>query len=152
MKRASTFLLVAVSLCCAIGIGCAIDKETVRELTYGPSFKFIDDTRLQDSMWRLARGVQDLDDTFAASAELSEEDRHARVLEVLDYMSEAAASAGAPGQQSQHRNLEMNIGRLQNDISIAKTAAEGKDYAPAQQLPLTCLACHQGGGGGAQRQ
>jgi hypothetical protein len=130
---------------------CAIDKDTVRKFTYGPSFQFIDDTRLQDSMWRLARGVQDLDDTFQATAELSEDDRHKRIIEVLDYMSEAASAVSTPGQETQHKNMSMNIDRLITDIALAKTAAVSKDYGPAQQLPLTCLTCHQGGGGGPQK-
>jgi len=147
MSRVAVALALAASLVAA----CALDKETVRALTYGPSFQFIDDTRLQDSMWRLARGVQDLDDTFQSTAELSEEDRHKRIIEVLDYMGEAASSVSVPGQQTQHKNISMNIDRLVLDIATAKTAAESKDYGPAQQLPMSCLACHQGGGGGSQK-
>jgi hypothetical protein len=100
-------------------------------------------------MWRLGKGVQDLDDTFKAEG-LAPDDLHARVMGDLELMSEAAKSVKAPGARAGHQNVAMNIDKLITDIEAAKTAAAAKDYAPAQALPASCLACHQGGGGGPQ--
>jgi hypothetical protein len=139
--------LTLVATACAAS--CATTDNASVKAFFAPDFRTVDDTQLQDSMWRLGRGVQDLDDTFKAEG-LSEEDRHARVLESLKMMQDAAVAANEPGQRQGHRNVAMNIDKLVGDIAAAKTAAEANEYAPAQALPATCLACHQGAGGGAQ--
>lgn len=129
---------------------CAgIDRETVKAF-YAPDFRTFDDTMLQDGMWRLGRGVQDLDDTFKLEG-LSEEERHAKVMETLEIMAGAAASVNDPNQKKSHTNVAMNIGALVTDIEAAKTAAAAKNYELAKALPTTCLNCHQGGGGGPQK-
>ena len=144
MRRFCVALALALT-----AAACATTDTAAVKAFFAPNFRTVDDTQLQDSMWRLGRGVQDLDDTFAAT-DLADGDRHARILESLTMMQEAAVAANAPGQRQGHRNVAMNIDRLIGDIAAAKTAAEVNDYAPAQALPATCLACHQGSGGGAQ--
>jgi hypothetical protein len=140
-------LLVVLTL--ALATACAsIDKESIKQF-YAPDFRSFDDTLLQDAMWRLGRGVQDLDDAFKAEG-LADDERHARILASLDLMAEAAARANDPNQKKSHENIAMNIGALVGDIAAAKTAAEAKNYEPAQAIPQTCLHCHQGGGGGPQ--
>jgi hypothetical protein len=129
---------------------CATDSQALRDFI-APDFRALDDTRLQDAMWRLGGGVQDLDAALQADNGLNDADRQARVLATLDVMAEAAASVNAPGQKQRHQNVAMNIDRLIGDIAAAKTAAEANDLAPARALPQTCLACHNGQGGGAQR-
>ena len=127
---------------------CATNSEQVKAF-FAPDFRAADDTMLQDGMWRLGRGVQDLDDTFKAEG-VSDDDRHARVLETLDMMAGAAAAVNQPGRRQGHTNVAMNIDKLITEIAAAKTAAEARDYEPAKALPASCLACHQGGGGGPQ--
>lgn len=129
---------------------CATDGESMKAF-FAPDFRTADDTMLQDGMWRLGRGVQDLDDTFKADG-LAEADRHARVMENLEMMAAAAASVNKPGRRQGHTNVAMNIDKLITDIDAAKTAAAANEYALAQALPASCLACHEGGGGGAQKQ
>jgi hypothetical protein len=163
MHRPSTRVLprssTARSACIAVGalwaaavvpVGCAADSQALRDFI-APDFSRLDDTRLQDAMWRLGGGVQTLDDTLQADNGLSDADRKAQVLATLDVMAEAAASAGAPGQKQRHTNVAMNIDRLIGDIQAARAAAVADDLGPARALPQTCLACHTGGGGGAQR-
>jgi hypothetical protein len=130
---------------------CAGGAEAIRQATYGPSFQYIDDDRLHDGMWRLAKGVQDLDITLQAETEISDEDRQTRVLAILDEMATAAGSVSAPGQATNHKNLELHINKLQLDIELARSAAETGDFGAARTLPNTCLACHKGKGGGAQQ-
>jgi hypothetical protein len=142
-------LLVALNLTIFLAAACAsIDKEALKQF-YAPDFRSFDDTLLQDSMWRLGRGVQDLDDAFKAEG-VSDDERHARILASLELMAEAAAQANAPGQKKSHENIAMNIDVLVGDIAAAKTAAEAKSYELAQAIPQTCLHCHEGGGGGPQ--
>jgi hypothetical protein len=142
-----TALLAAVVVVTA----CASGAEAVRSVTYGPSFQYIDESRLHDSMWRLAKGVQDLDTPLGGEAELNEVDRQTRVLAILDDMAAATAAVSAPGQSTNHKNIEMNIDRLQLEIALARRSAETNDYTAAKALPQTCLACHTGTGGGPQR-
>ena len=132
--------------------GC-VTAAQVRSVTYPASFQYIPQERLTDSMWRLARGVQDLDDTFGASTELADADRQTRVLAILDDMSAATAAVSAPGQNTNHPTIELNLDRLQVDIALARSAAAQTpvDFAPARQLPTACLSCHVGGPGGPQR-
>lgn len=140
-------LLVALPLTLAAACA-AIDREAIKQF-YAPDFRSFDETLLQDSMWRLGRGVQDLDDAFRADG-LSDDERHARILASLDLMAGAAAQANQPGQKKSHDNIAMNIDALVGDIAAAKAAAEARNYELAQAIPQTCLHCHQGGGGGPQ--
>jgi hypothetical protein len=134
----------------SMGGACATDSATLREFI-APDFSNVDDTRLQDAMWRLGGGVQQLHDTLRADAALADADRKARVLAILDVMAEAAVSVDKPGQKQRHKNVAMNIDQLKADIAAAKAAAEAGDLALAQALPQTCLACHTGGAGGPQQ-
>ncbi len=156
MKRPSLLAftltsLAATSLSVGVISACAGSAETVRQATYGPSFQYIDEERLHDGMWRLAKGVQDLDVTLKPETEISAEDRQTRVLAILDDMAVATGTISAPGQASNHKNIELHIDQLQLDIAVARTAAEGGDFNAATALPNTCLACHKGHGGGAQK-
>ncbi len=158
MHRLFTGLAVAASVSAfavvvALGVplsvsGCATDKEAVKAF-FAPDFRTADDTKLQDGMWRLGRGVQDLDDAFKTEG-VSDDDRHAAVMQTLDMMSEAAASVSKPGRRQGHTNVSMNIDQLIVEIDAAKTAAAAKEYDLAKALPQSCLACHQGAGGGPQ--
>jgi hypothetical protein len=140
--------LVAVPVVAVVA--CATDTAIVRDLI-APDFSRVDDTRLQDSMWRLGHGVQQLNDTLAPEAALEPEQRRLQVIAILDLMADAAATVNSPGQKRAHQNIAMNIDKLQGDIAAARAAAENNDLAPAQALPVTCLACHQGTGGGQQK-
>ena len=140
-------LSVIISLLLA-GACASIDKEALKQF-YAPDFRSFDETLLQDAMWRLGRGVQELDDAFKAEG-LSDDERHALILESLDLMAGAAAQANEPGPKKSHENMSMNIGALVHDIAAARTAAEARSYELAQGIPQTCLHCHQGGGGGPQ--
>lgn len=143
----AVFLAVAPTL---VVTACATNSESIKAF-FAPDFRTADDTMLQDAMWRLGRGVQNLDDTFKAEG-LAEADRHTQVMENLEMMADAAAAANKPGRRQGHQNVAMNIDRLVIEIDAAKTAAQAHDYSLAQALPASCLACHEGGGGGAQKQ
>jgi hypothetical protein len=148
-RRACSTVFVVLGVC---GIAtCAAGGEAIRQITYGPSFQYIDESRLHDSMWRLAKGVQDLDTTLTTETELDELERQTRVLATLDDMAAATAAVSAPGQSTNHKNIELHIDRLQLEIALARRSAETNDYVAAKALPQTCLSCHVGTGGGPQR-
>src|SRR3954469_18032495 len=118
---------LAALLAAVLLVACAFDKKTLRDLVGpAPDFHNIDETYLQDSMWRLGHGVQALDDTFNASG-LDDAAREQRVLGVLDDMADAAKNANAPGTKKSHKNVAMNIDKLIGDIAVAKTAAQSHD-------------------------
>jgi hypothetical protein len=146
---------VCASLVAGFGVvcvaACASGSEALRQITYGPSFQYIDESRLHDSMWRLAKGIQDLDTTLATETELNELERQSRVLAILDDMAAATAAVSAPGQSTNHKNIELHIDRLQLEIALARRSAETNEYVAAKALPQTCLSCHVGTGGGPQR-
>jgi hypothetical protein len=144
-------LLTAVVGSAVVVSGCASAAEALRSVTYGPSFQYIDESRLHDSMWRLAKGVQDLDTTLGGEVELNEVDRQTRILAILDDMAAATSAVSAPGQSTNHKNIELHIDRLQLEIALARRSAETNDYTAAKALPQTCLSCHTGTGGGPQR-
>ncbi len=145
--------LVAGSLVVAGSLGgaCANSDAAIRDFV-APDFHRIDDTHLQDAMWRLGNGVQNLSDLFDPAAGLTDADREKNVIEVLGTMADAANTVNKPGQKKAHSNVAMNIDKLIGDIEAARTAAVNHDLAPAQALPMTCLACHQGQGGGEQKK
>lgn len=153
MRVVSSSPIALLVLCTAVGggVACAIDQHKLRDLVGPPpDFHNLDETYLQDGMWRLGHDVQDLNDTFSA-AELDDAAREQRVIALLDDMAAAAAQANAPGTKKSHKNVAMNIDKMVSDIAAAKQAAEAHDLAPARALPQTCLACHQGAGGGPQK-
>ena len=144
--------LIAFSFAFALAaavVSCAANNETLKT-ALAPNFGAATEAQLQDGMWRLGYAVQDLDGAFKAEG-VSEDDRHAAILETLDLMAAAAASVGKPGQPQRHTNVAMNLPKLVGDIDAARTAAEAKDYTLAKALPQSCLACHEGVGGGPQK-
>jgi hypothetical protein len=145
----SALALFALVVACA---SATIDKNKLAE--FGgppPDFHNVDETYLQDAMWRLGHDTQDLDDAFHATG-VDDAAREHRVISLLDDMASAAKQATAPGTRKSHKNVAMNIDKLVTDINAAKTAAVSHDLAPAQAIPATCLACHEGAGGGAQKK
>lgn len=147
---AASSVVIAASAFVGLVGACANSDAAIRDFI-APDFHRIDDTHLQDAMWRLGNGVQNLNDLFAPEAGLNDADREKQVVEVLDGMADAANTVNKPGQKKSHSNIAMNIDKLIGDIAAARAAAVEHNLAPAQALPQTCLACHQGGGGGAQK-
>jgi hypothetical protein len=84
-------------------------------------------------MWRLAKGVQDLDTTLGGEVELNEVDRQTRILAILDDMAAATSAVSAPGQSTNHKNIELHIDRLQLEIALARRSAETNDYTAAKE-------------------
>lgn len=143
---------IAALLVSVLFVGCAINEKTLRDIAGPPpDFHNLDETYLQDGMWRLGHGIQGLHDTLNA-ADLDDAAREQRVIAVLDEMASAAQNANTAGSKKSHKNVAMNIDKLLNDITVARTAAQAHDLAPAKALPATCLACHQGAAGGTQKK
>ena len=134
----------------ALFVGACVTDSDLARRVIAPDYARVDDTRLQDAMWRLGSSVQSLNEATSAAG-VSDAERQQTVLGVLDVMAAAAASVNKPGQKQRHENLAMNVDKLIADIAAAKSAAQAGDLGPAQTLPMTCLACHQGEAGGAQK-
>jgi mono/diheme cytochrome c family protein len=143
-------LSLAAVVCVVVVVSCAANNETLKK-AFAPDFGAATEAQLQDGMWRLGYATQDLDAAIKAEG-VSEDDRHAAIMETLNLMADAAASVGKPGQQQKHTNVAMNLPKLTEDIEAARAAAASRDYTLAKALPQSCLACHVGGGGGPQKQ
>jgi hypothetical protein len=148
MRLALLFAALFVVACAS----ATIDKTKLAD--FGgppPDFHNVDETYLQDAMWRLGHDTQDLSDAFNATG-VDDAAREKHVLSLLDDMASAAKQATAPGTRKTHKNVAMNVDKLVLDINTARTAASSHDLAPAKAIPATCLACHEGAGGGAQKK
>src|SRR4051812_2726117 len=107
MRFRFCMLLAAVFL-----VACSINKNQLHELVGpAPDYHNIDETYLQDAMWRLGHGVQELDDTINAQG-VDDAAKEKHVLAVLDDMESAAKNANAPGTRKSHKNVSMNIDKL----------------------------------------
>ena len=141
-------LTVALALALVV-VSCAANNETLKK-AFAPDFGTATEAQLQDGMWRLGFATQDLDAAVKAEG-VSDDERHAAIMETLNLMADAAGSVGKPGQPQKHTNVAMNLPKLVGDIEAARAAAASRDYTLAKALPQSCLACHQGGGGGPQK-
>lgn len=148
--RSSTVVVTILVAAVAVGVSCVAPNNAALKQAFAPDFGTATEAQLQDGMWRLGYATQDL--AAALSAEgVPDDERHTAIMENLNLMADAAASVG-PDKPQKHKNVAMNIGKLVGDIDAARTAAASRDYTLAQALPQSCLACHVGAGGGAQKK
>lgn len=146
---AALALALALPITIVAFVSCAANNAQLKA-ALAPDFGTATEAQLQDGMWRLGFAVQDLDTAFKAEG-VSDDERHAAIMETLNLMADAAGSVGKPGQPQKHTNVAMNLPKLTTDIEAARAAAASRDYTLAKALPQSCLACHEGGGGGPQK-
>jgi hypothetical protein len=135
--RQSIFLLVLALL------ACRDSGERLREHTYPPSFDYIEQSRLQSSMWTLAFEVRSLDRTLRHPAGDSAEQQR-QVAEILMRIDGAAGGIATPGRVTQHPLLNRNLPRFREQVRRARedAARTPPNYFFATAIVGSCTACH----------
>jgi hypothetical protein len=141
----TTALAAVIAILVPLSSSCP--GQTVRQLTYPPSFQYVEKARLHDAMWGLADRVRALDE---ALHDEQPQARHDHTAAILDEMKDLAGHISAPGQDTNHPMLTQHLGQFQLDVALARAAIdrEPADYAPAGRITGACLYCHTGTGGG----
>src|SRR5690349_24649738 len=93
--------VVAVAVSLVVIVSCAANNETLKK-AFAPDFGAATEAQLQDGMWRLGYATQDLDAALKAEG-VSDDERHAAIMENLNLMASAAAGVG-PANQQKHKN------------------------------------------------
>jgi len=124
-------------------IACRDPGERLREHTYPPSFEYIEQSRLQSSMWALAWEVQSLDRTLRQPAgDPAEQQR--LVAEILMRVDGAVGGIATPGRVTQHPLLNRNLPRFREQVRRARAdvARTPPNYFTATTIVGSCSACH----------
>jgi len=124
-------------------IACRDPGERLREHTYPPSFEYIEQSRLQSSMWALAWEVRSLDRTLRQPAgDPAEQQR--LVAEILMRVDGAVGGIATPGRVTQHPLLNRNLPRFREQVRRARAdvARTPPNYFTATTIVGSCSACH----------
>jgi hypothetical protein len=135
--RRSLLLLVLAA------IACSDPGARLREHTYPPSFEYIEPSRLQSSMWKLAWEVQGLDRALRHPAgDPGAQQR--QVVEILMRVEDAADGIATPGRTTQHPLLNRNLPQFRERVRRARADAgrTPPNYFTATALVGSCSACH----------
>ena len=133
-----SLLLLALAL-----IACRDTGARLREHTYPPSFEYIEQSRLQSSMWVLASEVQRLDRTLRRpTSDPAEQQR--QVGEILSRVEGAVDDLATPGRVTQHPLLNRNLPRFREQVRRARSdaARTPPNYFSATTIVGSCSACH----------
>lgn len=136
MRRSLLLLVLAL-------IACHDPGARLREHTYPPSFEYIEQSRLQSSMWALAFEVRRLDRTLRRPAGDSAEQQR-QVAEILMRMDGAVDALATPGRVTQHPLLNRNLPRFREQVQRARAdaARTPPNYFSATTLVGSCTGCH----------
>ena len=122
---------------------CRDTGARLREYTYPPSFEYIEQSRLQSSMWVLASEVRRLDRTLRKPAgDPAEQQR--QVAEILMRVDGAIGGIATPGRVTQHPLLNRNLPRFREQVRRARAdvARTPPSYFTATTIVGSCTACH----------
>lgn len=145
-----------VPLLVLLGASCSGAAEEVRQHTYAPSFRYLEDEQLRSSMGRLAhdvieldrvlRGTPTRDDAGWSGVEPGPRDvpESDRIVSILDRMKATAAGIEAPALATNHPELGEGIDAFRRDLSAARQSAalDPPRYFLAGSIAGACLYCH----------
>jgi cytochrome c553 len=139
--RATTLLLLA-SLAVAI-LGCRGSASRIRQYTYPPDFRYIEQHELGSAMGRLAVAVERLNGLLRASGTGEAAVQGAVVVQLGEVESIAGQLTGGLG--TNHPWLDHNLATFQRDIELARRAAnhDPPNYYLAGSIAGACGYCHQ---------
>jgi len=122
---------------------CSSTLEQTRRHTYAPSFNYISDEELQQSMWQLAAGVSSLERILAPESVVTADDR-LDVIRILERMEAVVAELGPEGLPSNHPRITRHAGGFRAQLERARRAVEREppSYYLAGTISGGCLACH----------
>jgi len=140
--RGTRWLLVGIA---AAVLGCRGSASRIREYTYPPDFRYIEQYELDSAMGRLAVAVERLNRRLRTSQTGDAGVQGA----VVEGLGEVALIAGqlSGGVGTNHPWLDQHLGAFQRDIELARRAAthDPPNYYLAGNIAGACGYCHQGG-------
>lgn len=136
-------LVGAVLLSAVMLAGCAGWPARIRRHTYPPNFKYIERTELHSAMWRLAAGVDELDELMH-QPEPVDEARRARIAEVLAAMDAAAGELATHGRPTNHPLIAHNLDGFRQAVITARASVESPrpNWYLVGSVSGACLGCH----------
>lgn len=129
-------------------LACHDAGKSLRDYTYPPSFEYIDDSRLESTMWVLARETESLDEMLRHPVDDPAAQQRA-VAASLARVEEAVARLDTPGRVTQHPLLNRNLPRFRDRVRRARAdvSATPPYYGTAVGVAESCSLCHPGGSG-----
>jgi len=141
-RRGITWLLVGLT---AVVLGCRGSASRIRDYTYPPDFRYIEQHELDTAMGRLAVAVERLNGRLRTSQTGDAGVQEAVVAELGEIGVIAGQLAGGVG--TNHPWLDQHLGAFQQDIELARRAAthDPPNYYLAGNIAGACGYCHQRG-------
>jgi hypothetical protein len=136
-------LVRAILSSAVVVAGCAGGRAHLRRHTYPPNFRYIERAQLDSAMWRLAAGVNELDDLLDRP-EPVEEARRARIAEVLAAMDAAAAELATHGRPTNHPLIAHELDGFRRALTTARASVESgrPNWYLVGSVSGACLGCH----------
>jgi len=134
---------IGVLAVCSLA-ACANVGARVRAHTYPPDFTYISAAQLHSAMWRLAEQIRWLDAMIRDDA-TPEPERQRRIVGVLDQIDADTRELGSERAVTNHPVLDSHLGRLREDVALARDAAAAVPprYALAGAVAGACIYCHE---------
>jgi len=144
MAHARSTTLLLAGLAVAI-LGCRGSASRIRDYTYPPDFRYIEQRELSSAMEHLAVAVDRLNGLLRSDRTGDATLQGAVVAELGEIGSIAGQLAGATG--TNHPWLDHNLGAFQRDIDLARRAAthDPPNYYLAGSIAGACGYCHRRG-------
>jgi hypothetical protein len=141
------FLVLVVCLVAGSGlVACAELSDWMRPHTYGPSFDYIPDDRVDSVMWQMARDVKRIDALTHDPVGITpaQRDEIARLLVIMD---DAAKRLGTEGVRTNHPLIDDHREAFRADLAAAQRGvmAQPPNYTLAENVAVACMRCHEHG-------
>jgi len=122
--------------------GCG-SGAAIRQVTYPPSFQYLEQREVHTAMGRLARDINRLERLLTSDGAVNAQQRD-QVVGVLRDMETAAAELAPQGRRTNHPRIDRNIEAFRHELQLARLAAEQEppNYFPAGSIAGACQACH----------
>ena len=137
--------VLAIVLSAALVAGCSDLAMHIRQHTYPPDFKYIDQTQVQSAVWQLAADVTALDRVMRQSAP-SDVARRGEVRRLLGAMDDATSALRTGGRPTNHPLIADHIEQFRRDLALARAGVdlEPPNYYLVGSVAGACLTCHAG--------
>ena len=140
-------LALVISFAAGSGlIACTKVLEWVRPHTYGPSFDYIPDDRVDSVMWQLARDVNRIKALTHDPAGVGPAE-HDEIARLLVIMEDATKRLGSEGVRTNHPLIDEHREEFRSDLESARLGVLSKppNYTLAENVSGACLRCHEHG-------
>lgn len=140
--RAATILLGALAL-------QSCDPAAIRQVTYPPSFQYLEQGEVRTAMGRLARDMNRLQTVLSPDGPPPVQ-QQAEVVRLLRDMEAVAKELVPEGRRTNHPQIDRNIEAFRHELELARAGAERDppNYFLAGSITGACQSCHRDEAGG----